>query len=520
MAVSKVVVNTTGGEVTLIDLTMDTVTPESLAVGVTAHAANGEMIEGTMDTSVGVIPSYWRSYLENKATEINTALSAAGENRSAFLWYTDAHWETNYGQSPMILKYLSKHTGMMKTFFGGDIANDTSGETELLTAWLSSVSGVPNHRSAIGNHDNNYSTDFPTAAERAEFFLQTNRTSDMAFGTDATNGKMYYYVDDYIESTRYIVLSTGRMWTTADETPWCIDALNGTPEGWHIVIISHLWLNNDYTDDGATLNTTPPDYSQSYLDMFDDYNYRLSGTTSVNGAAYDFVNAKGKIEFIIGGHIHRDYDFATAKGIPIILTECDERQERDSASTATQGTTTENCVYAIVADYAAKQVKAINVGRGHTRSLPIPDVVRYTNVLTIATDKDGTLYNGGKGYKDNVRWSTSSNAETAATGWDMTGYIKCKAGDTLRFKNMSFIDTSASTHRESIHYFNADYSYNTSSTTLSSVSAMSPYNPVVDESGEVVQLTIPTSMGSFGLIRIVVNDINENSIITVNEEIG
>ena len=44
MAVNKVVY---GGR-TLIDLTSDTVTAETLAEGVTAHGANGELIVGTM----------------------------------------------------------------------------------------------------------------------------------------------------------------------------------------------------------------------------------------------------------------------------------------------------------------------------------------------------------------------------------------------------------------------------------------------------------------------------------------
>lgn len=44
MAVNKVVYDGS----TLIDLTEDTVTPETLAEGVTAHAASGETIIGTM----------------------------------------------------------------------------------------------------------------------------------------------------------------------------------------------------------------------------------------------------------------------------------------------------------------------------------------------------------------------------------------------------------------------------------------------------------------------------------------
>lgn len=48
MAVNKVVINTENGAETLIDLTEDTVTPETLAEGATAHGASGEQIVGTM----------------------------------------------------------------------------------------------------------------------------------------------------------------------------------------------------------------------------------------------------------------------------------------------------------------------------------------------------------------------------------------------------------------------------------------------------------------------------------------
>ena len=47
MAVNKVVLNTPEGEKVLIDLTAVTVTPETLAEGVTAFNAAGELIIGT-----------------------------------------------------------------------------------------------------------------------------------------------------------------------------------------------------------------------------------------------------------------------------------------------------------------------------------------------------------------------------------------------------------------------------------------------------------------------------------------
>ena len=471
------------------------------------------------DIGVGFVPDYWRSYLATKAAEINAALEAAGDNKSAFLWYTDAHWATNYGQSPMILRYLTKHTGMAKTYFGGDIAVEASGETELLTAWLDDVSTIPNHRSMIGNHDNGYNVDFPTVEDRAGFFLQTNRTPDMVFGTDATNGKMYYFVDDHIEQTRYIILSTGRMWTYADEVQWCIDALNSTPSGWHIVAAAHLWLNNNYNATPVVPLETPETYTQVFLDLFDAYNYRESGTTSFASTAYDFTQAKAKVEFVIGGHIHQDYDFATAKGIPVILTECDAWQERDDVSVATKGTITENCVYAIVADYTAKMVKIINVGRGDSRNVAIPDVVTYTNWIKKSIGSDGAIYNGGKGYKENYR--LSSGNEVALNGYYITGFIPVKTNDVLRFENMDYMKMDVTSSQVQVAVYNTDFSYRTSSFHAINNMPSAAWSPVYREDGNVKQLTFPNALGgsSAKYIRICASFINDNSIITVNEEI-
>lgn len=473
---------------------------------------------------IGVVPGYWQAHLGEKAAAINAALDAAGENRSAFLWHTDSHIATNHGTSPVLLKYLSKHTGIKKTFFGGDAAVEKTGELDALTTWQENVGEVPNHRSLIGNHDNNC-TDFAAVAEKAEFFLQHNRTEDMAFGTHATNGKMYYYVDSHQEKTRYICLSTGRMWTNADEVEWCIEVLNSTPKNWHIVVISHLWLNNDYNNGGAII-TTPVDYTQGYLDMFDAYNYRLSGTESFTGKAYDFVNAAGKVEFVVGGHVHRDYDFTTARGIPVILTDCDSWQTRSGDSTA-KGTTAENCVYGVIADYNTNMVHIINVGRGHTRSIAIPKVSTYKNVLPTAKDWANTanVYNG-IGYKPDTRISVSGGGweDKTESGWCSSGLLPGNTGDVIRLANCKFPKTNpkTSTHRCGIYGANADGTYSGYMVAMSDLTKSgSACNPVYDTDGDnVIQFTVPSNLRSGGYIRIVVQEFTESSIVTVNEEIG
>ena len=82
MAVNKVVVNTENGKETLIDLTKDTVTPEALVYGATAHDASGNIIVGTA-TPVNV-----KCYgakgdgITDDTVAFQTALS---ENRTVFV---------------------------------------------------------------------------------------------------------------------------------------------------------------------------------------------------------------------------------------------------------------------------------------------------------------------------------------------------------------------------------------------------------------------------------------------------
>ena len=54
VAVNKVVMNTKNGTDVLLDLTQDTVTPETLLKGITAHSADGTPITGTMSGTEGV----------------------------------------------------------------------------------------------------------------------------------------------------------------------------------------------------------------------------------------------------------------------------------------------------------------------------------------------------------------------------------------------------------------------------------------------------------------------------------
>lgn len=58
-----------------------------------------------------------------------------------------------------------------------------------------------------------------------------------------------------------------------------------------------------------------------------------------------------------------------------------------------------------------------------------------TNMLTQAVDGDGSLYNGGTGYKSGYRLN-SNGAEVAQSGVFVTGFMPFKKGDTMSLENV------------------------------------------------------------------------------------
>lgn len=356
----------------------------------------------TLETSSGNniatddVPEYWKTELETKATAIQTAMEKAGRKKSAFLWYTDAHWVNgNSKMSPKILNYLYENTPMNKVNFGGDIIGDTllatRDEMEYLYEWRKAIKSLPNHHSVFGNHDNfNLDTvDYENENYRYAFLLAPEETNDMVMG----DGN-YYYIDNHAEKTRYLYLDyiTSNQAAMMTQGQFMVDAINGVLEGWHIVAIAHRWWQ--YNSSSTPLTGAIPNFEADMLSVFDAYNARATRSGSNYFSAQDFTNAKGKVEFCIGGHIHVDYDFRSDGGIPIIITAPDTNQDRVPDSTVDSGvvgTTTEVAVFGIIADYNDTdntKITIVGVGRGTSRTIgsnAVPTAlynVSYTGELT------------------------------------------------------------------------------------------------------------------------------------------
>lgn len=322
-------------------------------------------LESNEDTK---LPDYWKEHADAQIAEIRNALVNAGRNKSAFLWYHDIHWTYNYQQSPFLLKYLHDNTVINKTFFGGDVL-DTENGLDLDTLsymydWRKAIRDLPNHYSVVGNHDDGNSTE--TDGNIPEGFIYSMLMAPEEKPHVVYGDGYYYYFDEPAEKTRYIFCDTatrnGNISNDAKQTLFVKEALLTTPINWHIICVAHIWQDMDYSVSPAV----PKGFSsgaQVLLNMFDKYNNRMD----------DYSACGGKVEFCIGGHTHIDNNFYYQSGylnkppIPVILTETDSRGVRGNY-TATSGTTAENSVNAIVADYANKKVHIIRIGRGESRT--------------------------------------------------------------------------------------------------------------------------------------------------------
>jgi hypothetical protein len=131
----------------------------------------------------------------------------------------------------------------------------------------------------------------------------------------------------------------------------------------------------------------------------------------------------------------------------------------------------------------------------------------YTNLLFTSTDTDRKTIFNGTGYKIGVRISGSSGLEssTGNPNQGITGFIPATAGQTLRIKN---VDTPSGN--------SADYviAYNSSNTMTGKVQ-----NPAVTNRYYEIVLSESTFGSGFNAIRLCFNNLNAETIVTLDEEI-
>lgn len=131
------------------------------------------------------------------------------------------------------------------------------------------------------------------------------------------------------------------------------------------------------------------------------------------------------------------------------------------------------------------------------------------NALPSATDDEGNIYNG-TGYKKNAKWNDVLG-DVTADGVDITGYIPVNSGDVIRLKNVAVSKSDVSF--PCVLLFADDYYYVSAAYYANNLSALSP----VWDNDKLAGFTIPQSSETITHLRIQASNIDETSVVSVND---
>lgn len=318
------------------------ISPETCTT--TAFIEKADMVDG--------LPMYWISHLNEKNSEIDTAMNAIGGHGDAVLYFTDPHWSSNEKRTPDIARYIRAHTSIKNVFCGGDIANGGNGRD--LTGYRDVWNGIPVF-TFRGNHDQNpNATDETDIISDEEFYnLILRPIEDKA----TLDGQLYFHLDNTAQKIRYIFMDSGCAWTnTLDDTQinWFKTCLTELDAGWSALVMQHMvFEGNAKNGDNISISSR--------------------GTLLINTINAVWDQLKCNIIGILTGHIHSDYSITeSVHGYPIIATSCDNgaaaRNDYDPVNPSTVGTVSEQLLDAVCIDTSARTIQCIRIGAGNNRS--------------------------------------------------------------------------------------------------------------------------------------------------------
>lgn len=341
MAVNKV---TYGGK-TLVDLTSDTVTPETLAEGVTAHDKGGNVITGTLATSV--IPTYHYKAVGDTIKKIQ-AFKVEHPNHLVFGAVSDIHVgggntteETNTKNSIKYASFALETIGAMTgcDFIAnlGDLCAERHISTDPEIIQRYGPSGLVNAKycidalkpafarverySIVGNHDTTKDTE-------TQFNLIGAYNEFDVYASTLIRG--YGYKDYADKKIRVVILNTcdylydkGGCALSYEQKDFLMRALDLSAKSdcaeWQILLLSHIpldWSGGDYNyyadlqailtayDSGTTATITVNSSYAKYNGNETPSNY---ATYSSGKLVYNYSGKNSaKIIANIHGHLHNN----------------------------------------------------------------------------------------------------------------------------------------------------------------------------------------------------------------------
>ena len=341
-------------------------------------------IPGAIDIN-NIIPTYYRTYIENKGKEINAMLNDSGLSGDTFLFMTDYHRQANTKNSASLAKYLLDHTGINFIAFGGDTQdytrtfesamNETSG-------MYSDYSSVKDHFYSVrGNHEYNYhyvrDEGYPESIMLTydQIYRIENKRQELSYYSVSPLGDIA--IENKIQKIRYYFIGCDKTVEIENQTrKWLFDDFYTLPDGYNVVIFSH----KTFDISGSNLVVGPR--VQSIVNAMVALNNKSSFSYSPDGVltTYNYANVNAHAWCIIGGHLHFDADSTEevvsgySSDILITSTTCDAYARQNSNGfqhnvlTRTAGTITEQAFDVCQIDFTNKKLYMKRIGAGSDRT--------------------------------------------------------------------------------------------------------------------------------------------------------
>lgn len=322
------------------------------------------------NTLPSTLPSYWKTYCDNKKAKIDSLDFALGRHGVSFYFVSDIHWSHNYKKSPEIINYLNSITTNDRiTIMGGDTVVGHGSKSDKLNdiiGWKEATRGMK-VVNLLGNHDFNTSdqpsstweTNRITEDELYRFqhgsdenFVNFVENEDVETVQAKKYKENYGYMDNESQKARFIFLDSNAVhipnWSDRNlaissvQIAWLKDRIIELKAGWSVLIFIHIaYGGSGYYNIGNQLKTA--------LDSI-----------------YDSVNAT--IVGVFCGHCHTSNSIKTEKGYVFVATTTDARNgEVESENLpATAGTTTEQCFDGYFVNLKTGVIKILRLGAGDT----------------------------------------------------------------------------------------------------------------------------------------------------------
>ena len=270
-------------------------------------------------------------FKENMDAAIDKMAVASKNDSVSFAFITDLHYETNFRNSPELIKYIIDHSRIRTVINGGDNSSgesDVNDQIEWLYKSTGDLSGFYNLYSVVGNHDDNSVGSGTIIPAEQIKRLMLPPADAVTYG--AGN---YYYKD--INDTRFFFLDDQEGEQDTTQIEWVRDNMSDSMN--HFVFVMHMI----YITESAT---NPCPFFQDLLSLFNSIPAAL----------------KDKIVAVFAGHQHHDhvYEFS---GVKAIVTTTDSRFADDGIQRV-EGTLSSQCFDLVCIDYTNSEIKLFRIG--------------------------------------------------------------------------------------------------------------------------------------------------------------